>query len=55
MSCSDYNAHVHGSASHGVFLCYLQVEKAEQLDVPVPHLETLVTQIEAMQRMYNLF
>jgi 2-dehydropantoate 2-reductase len=31
------------------------VERARKLNVPVPHLETLVAQIEAMQRMYNLF
>lgn len=28
--------------------------RAERLDVPVPHFETLVAQIEAIQRMYNL-
>lgn len=32
-----------------------QVQRAEKLGIPVPHLETLVIQIEAMQRMYNLF
>jgi ketopantoate reductase len=31
------------------------VEKANQLNVPVPHLETLVTQIEAFQRFHNLY
>jgi 2-dehydropantoate 2-reductase len=31
------------------------VQRAEKLGIPVPHLETLVIQIEAMQRMYNLF
>ena len=31
------------------------VERAKQLNVNVPHLETLVTQIEAFQRLYNLF
>ena len=30
------------------------VERAQALHVPVPHLETLVAQIEAFQRMYNL-
>ena len=31
------------------------VDRAEQLGVPVPHLETLVSQIEAYQRFYDLF
>lgn len=31
------------------------VERAEQLGVAVPHLETLVAQIEALQRIYKLF
>jgi 2-dehydropantoate 2-reductase len=31
------------------------VERAESLGVPVPHLETLVAQIEALQRFHNLF
>lgn len=31
------------------------VERAAELGVPVPHLETIVTQIEAMQRFHNLF
>jgi 2-dehydropantoate 2-reductase len=31
------------------------LERAEQLGVAVPHLETLVAQIEAMQRIYKLF
>lgn len=31
------------------------VEKAAELGVPVPCLETLVTQIEAFQRFHNLF
>mmetsp|Transcript_50501 Transcript_50501/g.152120 ORF Transcript_50501/g.152120 Transcript_50501/m.152120 type:complete len:294 (+) Transcript_50501:854-1735(+) len=30
------------------------VERANRLNVPVPHLETLVTQIEAFQRFYGL-
>lgn len=31
------------------------VQKAAELGVPVPHLETLVAQIEAFQRFYKLF
>lgn len=31
------------------------VERARRLNVPVPHLETLVTQIEAFQRFYDLY
>lgn len=31
------------------------MERAQQLGVAVPHLETLVAQIEAMQRIHNLF
>mmetsp|Transcript_20725 Transcript_20725/g.46245 ORF Transcript_20725/g.46245 Transcript_20725/m.46245 type:complete len:472 (-) Transcript_20725:74-1489(-) len=31
------------------------LDRAKQLNVPVPHLETLVTQIEAFQRMYDLY
>ncbi|CAB9514367.1 Catalyzes the NADPH-dependent reduction of ketopantoate into pantoic acid (By similarity) [Seminavis robusta] len=31
------------------------VERANKLNVPVPHLETLVTQIEFFQKQYNLF
>ena len=31
------------------------VDRAKKLGVPVPHLETLVIQIEAFQRMYNLY
>jgi ketopantoate reductase len=31
------------------------VERALELGVPAPHLETLVAQIGAFQRMYNLF
>ena len=30
------------------------VKKASALGVPVPHLETIVMQIEALQRFYNL-
>lgn len=30
------------------------LERAKLLGVSVPHLETLVTQIEAFQRFYNL-
>ena len=31
------------------------IERAEKLGVPVPHLETLVAQIEYFQRLYNLY
>jgi 2-dehydropantoate 2-reductase len=31
------------------------VEKAQSLGVPVPHLETLVLQIEALQKFHNLY
>jgi ketopantoate reductase len=31
------------------------IEKAQKLGVLVPHLETLVAQIEFFQRSYNLF
>ena len=31
------------------------IERARELGVPVPHLETLVAQISALQRFYNLF
>ena len=31
------------------------LDRANQLNVPVPHLETLVAQIEAFQRMYDLY
>ena len=31
------------------------LDRANQLNCPVPHLETLVTQIEAFQRMYDLY
>lgn len=31
------------------------VERARRLRVPCPHLETIVAQIEAFQRMYNLY
>jgi 2-dehydropantoate 2-reductase len=31
------------------------VDRATDLGVPVPHLETLVAQIEAFQRFYKLF
>lgn len=31
------------------------IEIAHEIGVPVPHLETLVLQIEALQRLYNLF
>ena len=31
------------------------VERAQKIGVPVSHLETLVAQIEAYQRHYNLF
>lgn len=31
------------------------VDRAADLGVPVPHLETLVAQIEAFQRFYKLF
>lgn len=37
------------------YLFQKPVERAKDLGVPVPHLETLVTQIEALQRFYNLF
>ena len=36
------------------FLFRRAVERANVLNVPVPHLETLVAQIEAFQRMYSL-
>jgi len=31
------------------------LERAKELDIPVPHLETIVLQIEAFQRIYGLF
>jgi len=31
------------------------VDRANELNVPVPTLDTLVTQIEALQRSHNLF
>jgi ketopantoate reductase len=31
------------------------VERAHALGIPVPHLETLVAQIGAFQRLYGLF
>jgi ketopantoate reductase len=31
------------------------VERAHELGVPIPHLETLVAQIGAFQRFYGLF
>lgn len=31
------------------------VDRAEELGIAVPHLETLVSQIEAYQRFYDLF
>jgi 2-dehydropantoate 2-reductase len=37
------------------YLFQKPVERAKELGVPVPHLETLVFQIEALQRFYNLF
>jgi 2-dehydropantoate 2-reductase len=37
------------------FLFKKAVQRANRLGVPVPHLETLVYQIEAFQRCYNLF
>lgn len=37
------------------YLFRTPVTRAERLGVPVPHLETVVTQIEAFQRLHNLF
>jgi 2-dehydropantoate 2-reductase len=37
------------------YLFRTPVDRARRLQVPVPHLETIVAQIEAYQRMYNLF
>jgi ketopantoate reductase len=37
------------------FLFRKPVERASRLGVPVPHLQTLVFQIEAFQRFHNLF
>jgi ketopantoate reductase len=37
------------------YLFRAPVERARTLGVPVPHLETLVAQIGALQRMYNLY
>jgi ketopantoate reductase len=31
------------------------LERARALGIPVPHLETLVAQIGALQRIYNLY
>ena len=31
------------------------IKRAKELEIDVPHLETLVTQIEAFQRFYDLF
>jgi 2-dehydropantoate 2-reductase len=36
------------------YLFRAPLDRARRLGVPVPHLETIVTQIEAYQRMYNL-
>jgi hypothetical protein len=37
------------------YLFRTPVERAEELGVPVPHLETLAAEIGALQRMHNLF
>jgi ketopantoate reductase len=37
------------------YLFRAPVERARTLGVPVPHLETLVAQIGALQRMHNLY
>jgi 2-dehydropantoate 2-reductase len=37
------------------YLFRAPLDRARRLGVPVPYLETIVTQIEAYQRMYNLF
>jgi len=31
------------------------LERAKSLGVPIPHLETIISQIQAFQRMYELF
>jgi ketopantoate reductase len=37
------------------YLFRTPVERAEELGVPVPHLETMVLEIGPLQRMHNLF
>jgi len=37
------------------YLFQIPLERARSLGVAVPHLETIVAQIEAFQRMYKLF
>ena len=36
------------------YLFQVPVQRARELQVPIPHLETIVAQIEALQRHYNL-
>lgn len=37
------------------YLFRIPVERAQKLNIPVPHLETLTYQIEALQRLHQLF
>jgi ketopantoate reductase len=37
------------------YLFRAPVERAHELGVPVPHMETLVAEIGALQRIHNLF
>jgi ketopantoate reductase len=37
------------------YLFRAPVERALELGIPAPHLETLVAHIGALQRMYNLY
>lgn len=37
------------------YLFRAPLERAKALGVPAPHLETLVAEIGALQRMYNLY
>ena len=46
---------VHRRSMEVQYIFRAPLDRARRLGVPVPHLETIVLQIEAYQRMYNLF
>jgi 2-dehydropantoate 2-reductase len=46
---------VHRRAMEVQYLFRTPLTRAHRLGIPVPHLETIVTQIEAHQRLYNLY